>query len=434
MAAQLGRPRAAYPAALTSVSFALCLAMLVIFAAHAYAGESQGHAGHVASTGATKGKSSSTYASLSPFQCSGTTLKCATAAAPAWAPDGTLWLVWVANGAVMTASSRDLGASFSEPARIAHHGDRLDIGPDAMPQIVIDANGRIVVAYSVFRDDHWNAQVLVATSHDGGRRFSAPRAIGTNPASQRFPAIALAPDGVLFVAWIDKRLVADAARQGRKLKGASIAYAWSDDGGLSFTAPAIAHAESCECCRIGAAVPVNDRPVIAFRDVFSQQVRDHALLAYAGRNAPGALRRIANDNWVTDACPHHGPSLAVDARGTMHVVWYTQGRSRSGTFYARSIDGGSSFSPPMTIGENRPGRPYLLADGTNIWMAWKEFDGTTSSVRRRVSQNGGETWGDVAEIARTRGYSHHPLLTRRDGRTYLSWLTHDEGYRLVPLQ
>src|SRR5262245_34417236 len=148
----------AYMAALERVSFTLLLAVLIVFTSRVYAGEPHGHA---TSAAAIKGKSNSPYASLSPFQCSGTMLKCATAVAPAWTPDGTLWLVWVANGAVMTASSRDLGASFSEPTRIAHHGDRLDIGPDAMPQIVIDKSGRIVVAYSVFRDDHWNAQVLV---------------------------------------------------------------------------------------------------------------------------------------------------------------------------------------------------------------------------------------------------------------------------------
>ncbi|MCC7122891.1 MAG: exo-alpha-sialidase [Gammaproteobacteria bacterium] len=305
-----------------------------------------------------------------------------------------------------------------------------------MPQLVIDARGRIVVAYSVFRDDDWNAQVLVSTSQDGGQRFSAPRAIGANPASQRFPALAFAPDGALFAAWIDKRLVAEAAKQGRKPKGASIAYAWSDDGGSTFSAPAIAHAESCECCRIGAAVPARDRPVIAFRAVYGQQVRDHALLAFDARSVPGALRRVADDNWVTDACPHHGPSLAVDGHGTMHVAWYTQGRARSGTFYARSADGGKRFSTPMAIGrdEQRSGRPYLLAAATTVWMTWKEFDGETSTVHGRISQDSGETWSAAVELARTRGYSHHPMLTRRDGRTYLSWLTHDEGYRLVPLR
>jgi len=417
---------------------AFCLfATFAFFAAPSAAAEARGHAGHAASGPVrAEGKAASPYASLAPFRCNDITLKCATAATPAWAPDGALWLAWIANGVVLAAHSRDLGKSFSAPAVIARHGERLDIGPDAVPQIVIDASGRIVVAYSVFRDDHWNAQVLVSISHDGGKRFSAPRAIGPNPASQRFPALAFAPDGALFAAWIDKHLVAEAAKRGRKPKGASIAYAWSDDGGATFTAPAIAHAESCECCRIGAAVPAKDRPVIAFRGVFGQQVRDHALVAFNARNAPGASRRIAADNWVTDACPHHGPSLAVDGRGTMHVAWYTQGRTRSGTFYARSMDGGKSFSTPMVVGrdEQRSGRPYLLAAATTVWMAWKEFDGETSTVHGRVSQDGGETWGATAELARTRGYSHHPMLTRRDGRTYLSWLAHDEGYRLVPLR
>jgi hypothetical protein len=411
--------------------FASLCALLLLCAAPGYSADGHAHGGHAAG-----GAAGSPYAALAPFRCSGAGLQCATAAsAPAWAADGSFWLAWAAEGAIAVARSADLGRTFSAPVTIGRHGDRLDIGPDALPQIALDAAGRIVVIYGVFRDDQWNAELRVSTSEDGGRHFPPPQPIGDNPASQRFPALALDPGGALFVAWIDKRLTAAAARQGRRMQAASIAYAWSDDGGKRFTAPAIAHAESCECCRIGAAVPAAGRPVLVFRDVFRQKVRDHALIAFTARDRPGPLRRVAVDDWVTDACPHHGPSLAVDGAGTLHVAWFTQGRRRSGVFYARSTDGGLSFSAPMPIGraEQRAGRPYLLADGRTVWMTWKEFDGDTTTVHHRVSQDGGATWSAAAEAARTRGYSHHPMLTRHGGRTYLSWLSHDEGYRLIPL-
>lgn len=430
---------------MTPSPFRLALAAVAIaaFARAPLAADGHSHGGATAAPTAAATAAStaaatpgaSPYATLAPFRCAGATLRCATAATPAWAADGTLWLAWTADGAVAVASSRDEGRTFGAPVIVGRHGDRLDVGPDARPQILVDAAGRITVVYGVFRDDHWNAEVLVARSVDAGRTFSPPRPIGPNPASQRFPAVALDASGALFVAWIDKRLVAAAAKQGRRLQGASVAYAWSDDPGTRFTAPAIAHAESCECCRLGVAFAGPGRPVVLFRDVLGQKVRDHALVAFTARDRPGPLVRVAADDWATDACPHHGPSLAIDGEGAIHAAWFTDGRARSGTFYAHSIDGGRAFSEPMAIGrpDRRAGRPALLAAGRTVRMAWKEFDGETTTVHTRVSSDAGATWSAPREIARTANHSDHPLLTHRGAQAFLSWLTRDEGYRLMPL-
>ncbi len=368
-------------------------------------------------------------------QCGGPGLACATAATPAWAPDGTLWLAWAAGGAVSVARSTDLGQTFSAPVEIGRHGARLDTGSDARPQIAIDARGRIVVAYAFFKDERWNAQVLVSTSADG-RQFSAPRPISGDPASQRFASIGFDATGDLFAVWIDKRLVADAARQGRRLQGASIAYAWSADAGQTFAVARIAHPASCECCRIGLAIPEPGRPVIVFRDVFEQRLRDHAMVAFDAPGSPGPLRRVAQDDWATDACPHHGPALAVSASGRHHVAWFTQGRARSGVFYANSADGGRSYSDPKPLAPaaERPARPALLAHRTGLWMAWKTFDGTTTSVRVAVSADDGTTWGAARTAAQCDGYSDHPLLLTDRESVRLSWLTQSHGYRLMTLQ
>ena len=44
--------------------------------------------------------------------CEEPALRCATKATPAFGPDGTLWLVWMAGGQVSVASSQDAGRSF----------------------------------------------------------------------------------------------------------------------------------------------------------------------------------------------------------------------------------------------------------------------------------------------------------------------------------
>lgn len=403
----------------------------------AFAGSARAAGDHAHGAPAAAGRApGAAYAAMSPFACSDAALACATAATPAWAADGGLWLAWVAGGTVSVARSDDGGRSFGPPRVIGRHGSYADIGPDARPQVVVDREGRILVFYAIFKDEHWNAQVLVSRSVDGGRSFSEPRPVTADGASQRFPSVALDEDGSVFVAWIDKRLVAAAARQGRKLQGASIAYAWSNDGGASFTEARIAHAESCECCRIGATFAAPGRPAVVFRDVFEQRVRDHAMLVWASRDAPGPLHRVAVDDWATDACPHHGPALAIDAGKTVHAAWFTQGRVRSGTFYARATEGGRAFSPPMRVGGDgaRAMRPHLLATRTRVWLAWKAFDGKRTTVFVQHSADGGQSWSDAQAVLSTAAYSDHPLLVARDGQAHLSWLTHDDGYRMVPLE
>jgi len=77
---------------------------------------------------------------------------------------------------------------------------------------------------------------------------------------------------------------------------------------------------------------------------------------------PGEVRRISEDDWQIAACPHQGPSLSIGQDGTYHVVWYTNGKKRKGLFYARSKDGGKTFSEPLPVGKpgKGPSRPYVL--------------------------------------------------------------------------
>jgi hypothetical protein len=49
-----------------------------------------------------------------------------------------------------------------------------------------------------------------------------------------------------------------------------------------------------------------------------------------------------------------------------------------------------------------------------------------------ISTDDGDSWSTPKEIATTGDSSDHPLLLSDGRRTYLSWLTHADGYRLMP--
>ena len=367
--------------------------------------------------------------------CGGTELACARSATPLLLDDGTLWLAWAAGGHVSITRSTDHGATFAQAVILNPEAATMDNGPDARPKIVRDKNGRLIVAWSIFKDRNWNAQVLLTQSTDGGRSFAPPHPISDNPASQRFEALEVLPSGDLFAAWIDKRDAVAAKQAAQDYPGAALAVAWSKDGGATMTPARIAQDNSCECCRLGIALTPSGQPAVLFRNIYDHDVRDHAVVTFGADGAPGPVHRLSIDDYRIDGCPHHGPSLSISPEGTYHAAWFTNGAARKGLFYARSTDGSGSFSTAMALSspDRHPARPFVLATRDGVFLVWKEFDGERTSVRMRRSRDDGATWSDPVGIASTTGESDHPLLVSDGHRAFLSWLTHDEGYRLMPL-
>jgi len=366
--------------------------------------------------------------------CEGSSLDCANAATPFLKADGKLLLAWTSGGKVSVAQSVDMGKTFSLPTVVAEHGKSLDAGGDARPQIVSDAKGNVFLAYTFFKDSKWNAQINTARSTDSGTTFSAPESLVVNGSSERFPSVLMRPDGNIFIAWIDKRLVAASNKGGQKKLGGSIAYSNSLDGGRTFQTERIANEDACECCRIGVSLSQKNQPVIIYRAIFPGGVRDHASQIISS-SGPDKIRRIANDGWKTDACPHHGPAIAVSSQGIIHAAWFTQGANRAGVFYANSHNEGASYSEPMRLGkvDASTSRPYLLALGKNIWLVWKEFDGHDTVVVMKQSGDDGKTWSKEAILSKTADYSDHPLLISQGNQVFLSWLTRADGYQLTKI-
>jgi hypothetical protein len=357
-------------------------------------------------------------------------------ATPAFAPDGTLWLARAEADRVEVAKSGDLGRTFSAPVSVVPQRIKVDWGPDTRPMIVVDRTGHLVVTYAIFQDERFNGRVYYTRSTDGGRSFAPPRPITTDETSQRFPSMTIDSDGRVFAAWLDKRNAASAIAAGKSYPGAALAYGWSNDDGQTFTDSRIAIDNTCECCRLGVALAGPGRPALLFRNIFDGSIRDHALVAFKGPTEPGPLRRVSIDDWKIEACPHQGPSLAIAADGSYHAVWFTDGTVRRGLFYARADNGDAAFSPPRALSapELQPSRPYLLATGDTLHLVWKEFDGKRTHVRWEVSRDSGRTWSAPRTVADTEDASDHPLLVAHQSRTYLSWLTKREGYRLIPLE
>lgn len=367
--------------------------------------------------------------------CADPTPKCAVTATPSFGKDGRLWLTYAVAGKVYGAVSRDLGKSFAPPFAIAApDAGALDDNGEARPKIVALDDGSLVASFTVKPEKSYEGVIFVTRSTDGGRSFSAPRPL-IDGKGQRFETFVVGPTGRLYVAWLDKTNAEKAKTAGETFAGSGIAVGWSDDGGATIKGKKILLDHSCECCRIGAALDRDGLPAFAWRHVFENNQRDHMVAKLSADGATLVGGRVSADEWAT-TCPHHGPALAIDAAGRWHVAWFTRGKQRQGLFYARSADGGKTFSAPEALGdpERAPSRPQLLAAGDRLYRAWKEFDGTTTTIALQSSRDGGESWDAARVVAATADASDHPLLVANEGAAYLSWLTREDGYRLIPLE
>lgn len=360
---------------------------------------------------------------------------CAMTVNPAFDRKGTLWVAYSVGKSVYAAYSSDGGKSFSDPVTVAAITDGvIDAHGDARPKIVPLANGDVLVSYATRPDKQMIGTIFTARSTDGGKTFPAPQPMLTE-GGQRFETFVVNPKGRIYAGWLDKTHALKAKAEGKEFEGSGVAFAVSDDHGATFKGKNILLDHACECCRMSSALDRDGQPVFAWRQISEGGVRDHYAAKLSAEGAGLSGGRVSDDDWAINSCPHHGPGLAVDANGVWHVTWFTKGKKRQGLFYASSADGGKNFSSPEKFGDDAkaPGHPVVVATKGRLYRVWKEFDGTTTSIPMQMSRDGGKSWSLPKVIAETADASDHPELVADRKTAYLSWVTHKEGYRLLPL-
>lgn len=348
--------------------------------------------------------------------------------------EGALWRVRSDGEHVLVDRSLDEGRSFDAPRRINPAPERIATSGDNRPKLAIARDGTLHVSYTRMGERPFSGDIRLSRSEDGGARFSAPITVNEDrqPISHRFDAPIVDGDGNLHLVWIDKRDEHAAVNEGGAYAGAALYHAIVDSGGRR-TGPdtRLVH-HSCECCRIALALDTDGTPVVFWRHVFDGNVRDHAAMRLDGRDSP---RRVTHGQWEVEACPHHGPALAIEADGTRHFAWFDNGPRARGLFHALSRDGGATLSEPMPVGEpaRRPAHPALLATDGAVWLAWREMDGDAMRLQVMHSADGGRQWSDPATAATTADAADHPQLVAWGDRVLLSWNTATDGHRLIRL-
>lgn len=135
------------------------------------------------------------------------------------------------------------------------------------------------------------------------------------------------------------------------------------------------------------------------------------------------------------------PRIAIDARGTIFVLWqeiiFSGGSHGGDILFARSEDGGRSFSKPENLsssvagdGKGRINRDLwhngsldLVVDGNTVYAAWTEYEG---ALWLRRSTDGGKSFSRPLKVNGTKP-ARAPALAVHGGNVYLAWTVGDDA-------
>lgn len=345
----------------------------------------------------------------------------------AFAPDGVLYAVTKDGQHVLLHRSADGGRNWEAPVVVNAEPEQISADGENRPKLAFDADGAALVSWTRPLAKRFTGEIRFARADDR-RHFTAPVTVHRDrqEITHRFESLAVTGAGKVVLAWIDKRDLELAQAANRDYRGAAIYAAISDDGGRSFRTEQKIVDHSCECCRIAITGDTDGLPLLMWRHVFEPNERDHAVVKLGADGAPGQVARATVDRWRIDACPHHGPSLAVAPDGTRHAVWFNEKDGEGRVFYGRLKDG--RVDGQRALGGERAAHADIATAGRHVAIVWKEFDGERTLLRAEVSVDGGATFSARALTA-TGGASDQPRVIRRGDALFAFWRTENEGMR-----
>jgi hypothetical protein len=246
-------------------------------------------------------------------------------------PDGHLYAAWTEyEGGLWFSRSTDHGASFAAPVRLAGGSDAK---PARGPALAVAAEGAVYLAWTVGDDP--TADIHIARSADGGRSFDMPRPVTAGAGHADAPKLAVDGGGTVHLVY--------AQSPAGPFERYHVRYTRSDDGGRTFADP---------------------------REIAGPHAERFASVAF--------------------------PALSVDRAGHLYVLWELfprRGERPQGLGFAWSSDGGQTFAAPEIV----PGSvdPALGANG-----------GRQGLLMRKLAVNGAGAIAVVNSTFRSNEGSH----------------------------
>lgn len=253
------------------------------------------------------------------------------------------------------------------------------------PTVKIGDDGAVYVGWTarVAGAEKSAATVLfLSVSRDGGKSFDAPVKVNDDeaPASHGMHSLEIGNDGKVFMAWLDERNVMavpphGAASHDSAEPNSEVFFAFSADGGKSFSKNIKLSSEVCPCCKTNLVIDRNGKIYASWRQVVGDNFR-HIAVASSENNGESFsdYRIVSDDQWQINACPVSGAPLTADRENNLKTVWFTSGKAGPpGLYFSESNDGGKTFAPRKAVFENLiSGTPNFIAgENGKFFVVWE---------------------------------------------------------------
>jgi len=316
-------------------------------------------------------------------------------------------------------------------ARTIVHGDRFFVNWADFPSISVTADGQLWAHWlQKGQGRGYDYGVRVSRSDDHGVTWSDPLTLhdDLSPTEHGFVSpIPTASGGMGFV-WLDGAGYAETSDGSEPGNEMSLRYREISKDGVPGK-ELLVDAKVCDCCQTDAAL-AGAVPVVVYRDRTDEEIRD----IYITRLVDGAWTTgvpVHDDGWEISGCPVNGPAVVADGSDVV-VAWFTGVGDTPRVRLARSVDGGLTFGPPIQIDDGDPGGrvDLLWAPDGGVVVSWLErTGGEGAAVRvRRVAADGMASESvSIAGSSNARGSGFPRLAWAPDGRLIVAWTDAGEG-------
>lgn len=334
-----------------------------------------------------------------------------------------LWIVRTEpvdkNAHVVLERSSDNGVTWQPAIRVTPIPEPVSADGENRPKIAFGPRDAIYVSWTSPTAEKFTGDIRFTRSLDGGRTWSAPSVVHRDRQviTHRFESLLVDQTGRVWVAWIDKRDLGIAQAANRDYAGAAVYYTYSDDHGASWRGDFKLADHTCECCRIALTLDAKGRAVAMWRHVFPPNERDHAFAVLQPEGEGVIVERVTMDRWKIDACPHHGPSLAISDDGTRHAVWFNQVGGEGRAFYGHLTNGAPVNVQALPAGATHA--DIAVRDNT-VGIVWKRFDGSATRVESWLSTDGGHHFIAGSSL-QAQDDSDQPRVVRNDKSMFIVW-------------
>ena len=211
--------------------------------------------------------------------------------------------------------------------------------------------------------------------------------------------------------------------------GARVVYVRSTDQGVTFTEPLIISRESTTAFEPEIAVDSQDSVNVVWQD----EASGVSAVMFARSTDGGASfsppRRVSSgDGRASEA------HIVADASGRLNVVWVDESSGSSQAYYSQSTDHGETFSEPINASNMPAGnvhKPVVVVFNNIVHLAYQDGDlfGEDSGDRQvylTTSEDGGLTFGASRQVSRADGQcgrAHSPaMVVDSRGMLHIVWI------------